>query len=531
MAKTIDRISAAPAAERAGHRPRPGFADSLEELARAFDGAIRRHENLVLTLALALVIVFSLLFAWRKPFDIDEYLVHITALAGSPAAVWNLLKTAPLSVDPPLYHFLVHYCLRIFGPSEFFTRLPSVLAYSSMCFFLYRFLRRYADVYTGLLVLALCLLCGAFPFAYYARPYALVLAADTLALFCWESLVERRPGRGIALLGLFLGIAIAVGSHWFGFLVLVPLIVGEGMRMWQTRRIDAAVWATFVAAACTALAYLPLLKAATAYRALPWKGVALGDISASFQLVLEPCIVPLLLLVILAFARSMFSSPSHEVRQPGLPTPVFVCVAAFALTPFAGFILGKLVTHAFQPRYVLFCSVGLVLLVALASREAMAGRVPWMVFAVFMLGGCTTFLQYHALAGIPSGGDTAALADVSVFSANASLPVVAGSDGLFLRIEAHAPVSLRQRCVFPFDQDFVRILHNNTNFLMTEGLRRWTQLPIPELSSFLNAHPKFYFIQIPQQDWVIQRMLEDHADIALQGTYAGNSVYLVDLRH
>jgi uncharacterized membrane protein len=525
MANTIESVRSVDTAEQ----PSPEITawGRLESVGWGIDSLIRRHENMVLAMGLALITVFSLLFARSKAFDVDEYLVRITALAGSPGAIWHLLKTAPLSVDPPLYHLLVHYFLRFFGPSEFVQRLLSVLAYTVMTFLLYRLVRKYSDIYTGLVLLALCLQSGAFAFAYYARPYALVLAADAMALVCWDSAIGERRGRSVALFGLFAGIAVAVGSHWFGFLVLIPLMAGEAVRTWQRRRLDTGVCVVMAAGAATALAYMPLLKAAAAYRALPWKGVALGDIAASYQLILEPCLVPLLLMVILAFARLMFSARQLE-RATVVPIPVFICGAVFALTPFAGFVLGKIVTHAFQPRYVLLCTLGLLLLAALAVRQGVAGRVGWMASAALILGALVSFLQYHSLRALPAGGDTAALADVTVLSANESLPVVAGSDGLFLRIEAHAPTSLRRRCVFPTDQDFIRLLHNNTNFLMTEGIRRWTNLPVVDLASFLNSHPQFYFIQIAEQDWVIQRV-KDHAQITLQGTYAGNPVYLVDV--
>ena len=527
MAHTTERIDTADASQEPSFQRISANLRWLESVGWRIDSEVRHHEKIVAAIAIAVVTLFSLLFAGRKPFDVDEYLVRITDLAGSPGAIWRILKTAPLSVDPPLYHFLVHYCLRIFGPSEFGARLPSVAAYSVMSIFLYRFVRRYTELYTGLLVVSLCLLCGAFPFSYYARPYGLVLAADAAALFCWAGIVEGQARRALGLVGLFLGITISVGSHWFGFLVLLPLAIAEAGRTWQRGKIDGPVWATLVAASATALAYLPLLKGAVAYRALPWKGVALGDISDSFELILVPCLVPLLFLLILGFARLMLSRP-QDVARAVIPASIFICLFAFALTPVAGFVLAKFVTHAFQPRYTLLCGIGVLPLVALAVRHAMAGRTPWMACAVFILGGSTLFLQYHSLTGIPAGGDTRALADVAVFSANGSLPVVAGGDGLFLRIEAHAPASLRQRCVFPTDPDFIRLLHSNTTFLMTEGLRRWTNLPIPDLSSFLNAHPQFYFIQIAGQDWVI-RGLKDHSEITLQGTYAGNPVYLVSV--
>jgi len=289
---------------------------------------IGQYETFALVCGLAVLTGFSLLFAWRQPFSVDEYMVRQTALSGSPAAVWHILRTAPLAVDPPLYHFLNVYCLLLFGPSEFSTRLLSVLAYTVMSFFLYRLVRKYTDVCTGLVLVALCLQCGAFSFAYEARPYSLVLAADAMALVCWASLVEERKKQSLALAGLFLGIAICGGK---------PL-----------------------------------------------------------------------------------------VRIP--------CAA-------------------------------------------------WMAVALLILGGYASFSRYYEVSGMPSGGDTSTFADASALSAHPELPVVPGDNDLFFRLEAHGPETVRERCVFPTDPSFVRLLHQNTNFLMPRALRRWTKLP------FLTSRP------------------------------------------
>lgn len=500
---------------------------------RKLDAEIRRHEYWVVAGALTVVTLIAALIAWRLPFDVDEYLVQRTVLTGSPTAIWHVLKTAPLSVDPPLFHFLTYYFLRFFGQAEFVLRMPSVLAYTLMTFLLYRFIRRYADVYTGLTLIVLCLLCGAFPYAYDARPYALWLAASSMALCCWASVVEEGPKRGLALLGLFLGIASAIGSHWFGFMVLAPIVVGELARTWQRRRADAGCWAVLSAAAATGAAYLPLVKAAAEYKALPWKGVALGDISASFQLVLEPCMVPLMLLVVIVMlARSIVRVTAADSEPAtSIPAPVVICLVTFALIPFLVFVVGKLVTHAFQPRYALLCAIGLLVLVALGIRDAVSRRRLWMALAASMLSGYAFLIQYHTIRGLPSGGDTKAFADASAFSAEPSLPIVPAIAGLFLRMQSHAPASLRERCVFLDDPDMVRLLHQNTYFLMTEGIRRWTNLPVIDLSTFLRTHPRFYVIQLACcPSWLVDRLMEDHASISLQGTYDGNAVYLVDTR-
>jgi uncharacterized membrane protein len=480
---------------------------------------------------LAIQTVFSLLLASREPFSVDEYLVRLTALSGSPTAVWHLLKTAPLTVDPPLYHFLIVYWIRIFGPSEFSCRLPSVLAYTAMSGLLYRFVRNYTDVFTGLFVVTLSMVSGSFSFAYYARPYALVLAADALALICWAKLVSDRQKRALALVGLFLGITIAVGSHWFGFLVLAPLAFAEALKTAQERRIDAPVWSTLLAASATAFVYFPLLQGAVKYRALPWKG-AVADLSEGFLLVLQPCLFPLILLLLaLVTTRFLFGDRAPRVTGSTFRTPVFVCMLVFALMPIAGFLAGKFVTHAYQPRYVVLCALGLLPLMGLAVRDAVRRSMISMALAVLLVTGYAWLSHYRLLSGMLAKGDDSAFANVTVLSENPELPLVPSDADLFLRLEAHAPIAVRNRCVFPTDPSFVRLLGQNTSFLMADALRQWTKLPIDDLSSFLKAHPRFYVIQrASAQGWLIGWLLEDHANIDLRGDYAGNLVYLVQVR-
>lgn len=514
-------------------------AGALADLGYRTISLSARYENLLLTSFLTVSTALSLLLAWRKPFFVDEYLSRYTALSGSPWVIWNVLKTAPLSVDPPLYHFLLAGCLRIFGPTEFFARLPSVLAYALMTFFLYRLVRRYADVFTGLMVVALCSLCGSFTYAYQARPYALVLAADAIALFAWTGfswadLAEDYRKRVLALAGLFFGIAIAVGSHWFGFLVLIPLVLGEAFRSWQRRRIDAAVCAVIIAGGATALVYVPLLKAASEYKAMPWKGVHFADIAASFQLVLEPCLLPLVLILVIAiFAPLIFASLWFDETKgkPGrsIPTPVLVCLAAFALAPFPGFLVGKLVTHAFLPRYVLLCSVGLIVLASWAIRGAARRNPILMALAFLVIAGYASLFHYREFSSLPAGGDDVTFANAAVFSANPSLPVVPSNNETFLQLMAHGPAALRQRCILLTDPGFIHLLDENTTFLMAEGLRRWTKLPITDLAWFVNGHRRFYLIA-GSQGALVRWLLQEHAELSLQGTFNGDPVYLVALQ-
>lgn len=505
------------------------------------DSGIRRYESLVLAAALSVLTGFSLSYAARQPFTGDEYFVLDTALSGSPSAVWHILETAPLSVDPPLYHFLLVYWIRIFGPGELSVRVPSVLSYTLMSFLLYRFVRRYVDIYTALTVLALSFQCGAFVYSYHARPYTLVLAADAAAVLSWSALIhtreddtrddEKRYRRRLALVGLFLAIFIALGSHWFGFLVLVPIAFGEALRTWKLRRVDFLVWGTLLGGAATALPYVRLMKAAVKYRALPWKPVQLSDIVHSYRLVLDPCIVPLsLVLVAFAVARIVPAKPSTKLRTLSVPMPVFAGIATFAGLPFFAFLVAKFVSNVLEPRYVLPCTLGLLVLVSLAIRDLADRRAKWISASILIVAAYASLYYYSGLSGMPAGGDADTFADARVFSAIPDLPILPNDYDLFLRLKEHGAASVRDRCVLATGLDSIRILHRNTEFLATDALRRWTKLPIEDLAPFLKAHPQFYLIERPDVGgWLSQWLVENHADVMLRGTYGGNPVYLVQV--
>jgi hypothetical protein len=498
------------------------------------DTIIRRHENLILVIVLSVVTAFSVSFARYRPFWLDEYLVYDTATLGSPSAVWNSLKTAPLSVDPPLYHFLIHYWLRIFGPTEFVTRVPSVLAYTIMTLLLYRFVRKYADIYTGLAVVTLCLACGTFGFAHEARPYALVLASDVMSLVCWANSADNRSHRVLALVGMWVGIVIAVGSHWYGCLALVPLALGECVRTWQRGKFDLAVWSAQIAGAATAIIYVPLLKAASEYRALPFKAAELSEVVQVFVFVMEPCVVPLtLFIVIAALARFMFGVPRPRLQRLSIPAPVFICTVVFALLPFPAFLLGKFVSHGFLYRYALCYTIGLLVLLSQAIRSAVGRSAVWMTLAILLFGGYACFLRVHQVLALRAKGDESLFASAAVLSAQSSFPIVPSDEDLFLRLEAHGSASVRERCVYVTDPSSVRILRHNWVALTAEAFRRWTRLPVRDLSSFLISYQQFYVIgQLDGgRDWILRRMLEEHAKIALQGTFAGDPVYLVTVHH
>jgi len=148
--------------------------------------------------ALALLLIAAglaarLLPAWRFFLNPDEAL-HI--LLASQNSLGLAYKAALTAAHPPLYILLLYYW-RWLGPSELVLRLPSVLAGTASCWFVYRWLKLVADRATAFL--------GLFLFSFAPtliwlsaemRQYALLLFFITASLYLAEiAVLENSPRR------------------------------------------------------------------------------------------------------------------------------------------------------------------------------------------------------------------------------------------------------------------------------------------------------------------------------------------------
>lgn len=156
-----------------------------------------------------------------------------------------------------------------------------------------------------------------------------------------------------------------------------------------------------------------------------------------------------------------------------------------------------------------------------------------MTLAILIFGGYASFLRAYEVLPLRANGDESLFANADVLAGQPSFPIVPSDEDLFLRLETHGSASLRERCVYVTDPSSVRILRNNWVALTAQAYRRWTRLPVRDLSSFLNSYQQFYVIGKlhGRRDWILRRMLEEHAKIALQGTFGGEPVYLVTVHH
>src|ERR1017187_2720902 len=75
--------------------------------------------------------------------------------------------------------------------SCFAIRFPELIGFLAASLCLFHFIRRRTNALYGLVGMLACGITGAYPFAYEARPYGLVLGFCGLALVCWQAATEN----------------------------------------------------------------------------------------------------------------------------------------------------------------------------------------------------------------------------------------------------------------------------------------------------------------------------------------------------
>jgi hypothetical protein len=508
----------------------PTTSDSiLNKLWFRVDGLARRHERLVVSFALAYFGLITATYAAFKPYWLDEYYSLLTENVGSPSAIWQVLKTAPMALDLPVYHILSLGIMRVAGTNEFDARLVSVLAYVVMASFFYAFVRKYSDMYTGLLAMSLTFACGTFEYASQARPYALLLASSAAAVYCWSNTgIPRR--RGLAMAGLWSAIAFALASHWYGFIILFPLAAGQSARDIIRRRLDFKVWLVLVTASLTVSINLPLLKAASQYRFLPWKGVVYGDAVQTMVDILQPIVTPLVFVgVAVAAAQFVFGQlRKNDVELLCWPKPEVVCVLALALLPVIGLVPAKLITHSYVPRYFLPAALGMISLICILLRAVCRNNSRVMALAVAVL--CCYLCPKLLRTGLSYTHHNAGqFSEAAVFSQFADAPIVISSMHLFVPMEEHATPRLRKRLLYVSDPASVAVLNQDTTFRGSEAAKLWTNLPIIDLRTLTESNLRYYVVGniTGGDEWLLFRLAEDHSQITLLGNYQGSPAYLV----
>jgi hypothetical protein len=347
---------------------------------------------------LILVVTTFIWIFWsrEKVLWYDEFLSKWTDSVPRFTDIIHIQLTHPACLDPLFYHLMGYVSVSIFGSNAFALRLPSLIGFLLLEISLFIFVQRIASKPAAFFAMVMPILSPVFRASVQGRPYGLALGLIAAAMVCWQSARRGTGHRNIALAGLSLSIFLAINTHYYGALVLVPLCFAELWMSWHDRRSDWRV-SLAIALGATGIAFaLPFMKGAEQFRSHFYDPVGQPSRILDAYAVALPFMsirLPYIQLAPLALLSLSLSNGitllSRKTRTQSLLFAETILLIAFFAFPILGYLLALFVTHTFEERFVLGSIIGSSAIFALGidpllQRRRIA-RLSYVLLSVLIL--------------------------------------------------------------------------------------------------------------------------------------------------
>jgi hypothetical protein len=317
----------------------------------------------------------------------DEFFTLYLSKTSGWNDLWTALSTGA-DQHPPSFYYLTHLIFMLAGTSHITLRLTALFGFGLCCICSYEIVRNLMGRRWAVPALLLPLTCPASYYATEARGYGLELGFVTLALLTWVLATEGRK-RIWTVPALGVGLCLAVASHYYAILVLLPLLIGELIKRAKRGALDIPVCCSLIGSLLPLLVFLPLILHARSYSVHFWA-------KPSWQAALwwYPDMIGLTLLVMLgasAVAFIWFRSPSASLADAPHRTsfPVAITLTVSAILPVIGAIVAHFITHAYTDRYFIAALPGSLIISLLGLRRVFqsdtVGPVIASVFCVVLV--------------------------------------------------------------------------------------------------------------------------------------------------
>ncbi len=494
---------------------------------------------------LILTAAISLLWSHHKLMSQDEIFVLQTDSAPTYAQLLHIQHHYPISLDPLVYHTVAFLSIKAFGAGAFALRLPSMLGYLLMQLCLFFFVRRIANEHAALFAMAFPAITATFFYSAEGRPYGLLLGLYGLAMLSWQTATRRISQRTASLITLALAVALALNTHYFGVLLLLPLCAAELFRTIERRRLDLPVAAAIlIGMACVAFA-LPFEHAAAEFRKNYYNAGKVGyhaitqayrslfmnytEASLSIQHFAAIGLVVFAALLIIGSVRQLRSKDLH------LPNAELVFLIFLAALPFFGFLLAFFVTHTIEVRYVLGAILALSVLLAFAlmplfrSKNAADVTLSLLAVAIVVSGA----IRIHAEQAKRNTFMTSLILTPQIKAAVLSSPsglLYLQESGTFEVASYYEPdptIRSRMALVYSSNQE-LRWSRRDTESLTALHMRNFTGFPIVPYEQLSTEPGDHVFVLLHSGwNWTDQALAAAHAEITPLGPAMGGDAAVV----
>jgi 4-amino-4-deoxy-L-arabinose transferase-like glycosyltransferase len=505
------------------------------------------------TLVATMLLTIAIVLAWGhfKLLDQDEVFVMQTDSVRSVHELVEVQRHYPISLDPLVYHLLGHASVKVFGAVPLALRLPSLAGFLLMEICLFGLVRSISGERAAAIAAAIPMLTLTVYYGMQARPYGVLLGLTAAMLWSYHRAVRAHAsgaagGRSGALIGLFATLALALNTHYFAVLLLIPLYGAELVRTAYNRRLDWPVVAAIgLGSAAIGLA-LPFQRAAGEFRKHYYNGgtVGLHAVTQSYRslflnytdysLAVQHMIAAVLAVLVIALVFVLWRVYRSSAWPLLLPETVYLLL--LAALPFAGFLLARFVTHSIETRYVLPAIVGLAVLFALALQPQRWSPSVYGVAICFLL-------MSAAMAGVvrvegerEKRNETLASLIVPAnvrdrLLAEPHARLYAQNMGMFDERLVHiADPAIRSRLVLLYSSDEeLRFLRHDTNALTALHMQYFLSQPVERYED-LKKQPGEHLVLLYNGsgwDWTDKALQADGAHITAVGNALGGRVVSV----
>jgi hypothetical protein len=468
-------------------------------------GIVRRTQSLVSQYfvvaagsVFAIYVVGTVITAALKPMWFDELVTYY--IAGQPDLrhLWSLMTTG-IEQTPPVYHLLVYGANRLLGPGELATRLPSIIGMTVAVAGTFLFLRPRVSVAAAAFGAAVPVLAASGAYAYEGRAYGLLLGLTAVAAVCWQRLNEADSSRPIVLAGFAASLWLAVATHYYAGLLLVPFAVGQFVAERNRGSRNGAIWIVLVLAPLVLLPWLPLAKAGFAQRL--WSPPRVSQVAEYYGNMLAPAAFPIMAALVALGSLSLVETSEGNERQPHLRAYELAFAGTLAVLPVVGWTIASLVTGVWTDRYGIAAVLGLAMLIAAALHRS--GTLIVQVVSIVALGTVLLrevrplglLIHPPALPSVPSTNQ-----EVNTSAIVVSEPL------LYLQLWHYAAPAVRDRLTYLLPPPILR--RANTGGSALSGLSQFLPLHVQPFDQFVQTHPGFQVYGPPS--WMTTHLLASH---------------------
>jgi hypothetical protein len=456
--------------------------------------ALSRRKYLVLVLFSGLYFAATCFRAHQKLFWFDELFTVYLSRLPDMASVWGALKQG-VDLNPPLFYLFTRFSESLFGEGQIATRLPEIVGFWVFCLCLFRFVSMRTSVLAGAISMLFPLVTTAYFYAYEARSHGVVLGLGGIALVCWQATNEskRQPWW---LAGMSAALLLAILTHTYAILLLVPFAVAEFTRTSSFRRIDWGLWLAIATPSLGALVSLPLFQAAKAHIPAGAFPATISALAASYPFHLTPALGVLAAVPVFYFVFLLCSAKTRTAsdQAPSLKLEEGIVLVAFAAMPFFSFLLASVTGAPYMDRYSISAIAGFGCLLGIVSARRPPVGLGVLLFLVVQIG--FNLVQY-ALGGAvsepttslrlsTSARDFARRYELMAAGPDKTSPIVLLDALEFLPVMHYAPPEISSRLVYAaFDSDV-----NGEGYIR---LQQCCRAPgrVEKLSEFISSHDSF----------------------------------------